>query len=335
MTIKDLLKGEQVNVLQLNILKAIDQKTFVVGDATGLAVMHFDEKPTMGCVEEGKGIKLLKPKKIDEETIACHPKFEPMKTKALAMKVNQKKVDEMATKAMQATPVDRGIAIQDIIDSFAEHSIIQNILAIVTSVSREIEGKYGSYQICNLRDCNGTASSINLYKTNIGKLETHKIFRITKIKKTAINTQSGIRLACTNYTTIVEATSSEAELFKDTKLADKKFEGTCLMFNNFSYYKSCSKHLTKIDNNQCKHCGELQTDDGKLDFRCVLLLENKENEIIAINIFKRHLNIEIPEETSEDEVQQLVEDYIVSKRVKIDYNALSEDNKVAVKVSIM
>ena len=183
MTIRELLKGEQVNVLQLNILKEIDPKIFIVGDATGLAVLHFNEKPQIGCVEEGKGIKLLKPKKKDDQTIACHPKFEPMKTKAMVMKVNQAKVDEMAPEARQANPVDPGIAIQDIIDSFTEHSLIQNILAIVTSVSREIEGKYGSYQICNLRDCNGTASSINLYKTNVGKLEIHKVYRITKIKK--------------------------------------------------------------------------------------------------------------------------------------------------------
>ena len=116
------------------------------------------------------------------------------------------------------------------------NEIIPSVLAYVTSVSREIAGKYGNYQICNLRDCHGVASSINLYKNNVGKLQMHSVSRITKIKKTAITSTDGIRMATTSFTTIAAAAagSSELDLFKDTKVADKTVTGTCLMVNDFN-----------------------------------------------------------------------------------------------------
>ena len=46
MTILQILNGENVNMLQVNVLKEINSTQFVVGDKTGLAVLTVQENGT-------------------------------------------------------------------------------------------------------------------------------------------------------------------------------------------------------------------------------------------------------------------------------------------------
>ena len=82
MTILKLMNGEKVNFLQLNVLKEINSTQFIVGDQTGMAILTTDHDNAK-WIEVGKGLKMVKPAKLDENRITCHPKFCPMKTKSL------------------------------------------------------------------------------------------------------------------------------------------------------------------------------------------------------------------------------------------------------------
>ena len=46
-------------------------------------------------IEVGKGLKMVKPSKIEEKVITHHPKFSPMKTKVFQMKVNDEEMDQL------------------------------------------------------------------------------------------------------------------------------------------------------------------------------------------------------------------------------------------------
>ena len=68
-----------------------------------------------------------------------------------------------------------------------------------------------------------------------------------------------------------------------------------------------------------------------------MLIENEvEDSIDRIVIFRRHLNIELSEDDDEeDNLIEKLEDVIVGKVCKVDYNEKGEDNNVAVRVIVM
>ena len=131
-----------------------------------------------------------------------------------------------------------------------------------------------------------------MYKQHVDKLEPNQVYVLHKVKKTMIKTDTGIRMATTNVTKVHEATPDQIDVFSDVKFADKKIHGVCLMFNDFSYYRSCKKHLTKIDEDgKCLNCGDIKKEDSKLDFRCNLMIEHsKESDDEKDNVSQDNAN---------------------------------------------
>ena len=339
MTVKKLLSGDNVNFIQVNVLKELSQTQFIVGDNSGLVIMRLDENMEYHKqIEVGKGLKIMKPQKVTENVITCHKKFSPMKSRPIKMEVNDQELRSIEEIASNTTHIDTGIPFHEIIDEYGENATISEILTYVTSVSRTIEGKYGEYKICNLKDIHGTSLTMNVYKQNVNKIEANKVYRLKKMKKTTINTESGLRIATINFTKIQDATYAEVTLFDNVQLGDKQVTGSCVMINNLHYYKSCNKHHTKLDEkSQCTVCGDGGKQSGNMDFRCGLLIEieDEEEKIVDITLFRRHLDIEIREDEDEDKVIDQIEEYIVEKRCKIHYNEVGDDNNVAIKVTIL
>ena len=302
MTILDLLNGKTVNYIQVNVLKQINPDQYIVGDRTGLAILNLDSDKRQN-IEVGKGLKMVKPS-IAEKVITCHPKFSPMKTKALLMDLDSEKMDELELIGKSKKTCTKGTNFQQIEDNYGSTAVIDRVLVYVTTKSRNIDGKYGAYQICNLKDFDGNSASINLYRQHLNKLEVNKVYTLEKIKKTEINTDSGIRMATTNFTKIKVATQAQIEIFAEVDIADHKITGTCVMFNDLSYYKSCNKHLSRLsDDGCCSDCGHIGKDDGKVDFRCSLIIEDCDDDtMVAVVIFKRHLELNLCYDDDEDKL---------------------------------
>lgn len=338
MTILQILNGESVNMLQVNVLKEINPTQFVVGDQTGLALLTVQENGTK-FIEVGKGVKMVKPSKVDKKVIQAHPKFNPMKTKAMMMDINYDEVDKFEASNTKTAPANKGIMFSQVEEDFGDNAVIAEVIVYVTSTSRKIDGKFGPYQICNIVDCDGSQAAINLYKSFIDKLEANKVYRIEKLKKTTIkSSDEKLRLGTTNFTKITEVSKSEAALFDDVKIADEKLEGICIMFNNLDLYQCCKKHNSKLDDDGCcSQCGHLENNNKKVDFRCSLVIEVDDHEgdnLREIVIFKRHLKLEITEGDDEEKLIDILENFIVGKTCTVHFNKVGEDNNIAVKVTI-
>ena len=189
MNIAQLMSGAKVNCIQVNVLKRINSTQIIVADNTGLAIMNLtsDEKQ----IEIGKGLKIAKPS-VQGNIISSHPLINPMKTKAMQIQVDKKKLQELEHSAKSQITSNNGVNFVTIEKDFGSNAMIDSVLVYVTTKSRLIEGKYGSYQICNLKDTDGNSSSINLYKQNINKLDVNSIYILENIKKTSIKTDNGI-----------------------------------------------------------------------------------------------------------------------------------------------
>ena len=203
------------------------------------------------------------------------------------------------------------------------------------SVSRVIDGMYGEYQICNMRDTSSTPLSLSLYKPHVKKLRDNQVFSLTKVKKNILKHDGAIRLSTTRYTQIQKGNSSEEKLFQDVQVADHIIEGSCVMYTNLTHYKACSKHFTKLrDDGECERCQvKIDEADVQHDFHCLLQVEDHEHEdLVPILIFRRHLKFNAV--MNETEIEGKIEQLIVGQTVKIQYNDGKGDTNVAVRVEI-
>ena len=141
MTIQQLLSGVRVNWIQVNIIEQITATKFIVGDATGLALMEIPEEFSK-YVEVGKGIKLVKPSKIGNDRIACDKRFTPMKTKEVKIK-KPKEETINSLRNLGAVNIQQAddSKFKDI-ENTHDNDIIAKILVYVVTVSRPIESKY-------------------------------------------------------------------------------------------------------------------------------------------------------------------------------------------------
>ena len=95
MTIQQLLDGVKVNWIHVKVIEKLSETHYIVGDATGLAVMETTEAHQK-YVEVGQGLKLIKPKKIETDIIGGDQRFSPMKTKPIVLpKLNPKRMAKL------------------------------------------------------------------------------------------------------------------------------------------------------------------------------------------------------------------------------------------------
>ena len=341
MTISKILNGEKVKILQVDIIQKINSEKFIVADETEIAIMKVTpESKHQKHVIVGKSVKIVKPFQVEENVISWDQKFTPMSSKSMNIKIDEEKLKNIKLYAKKLKDeISKGTSFKEIEEDYQQNSVIDTVLAYVTSVSRTIDGTYGPYKICNLRDCEGSSNAINLYQYNVNKLKKHKAYKIENVKKTGIVSENGNRLATTKFTKIKEATEIEAELFINTPIADKCITGTCIMISNLLTYNACPYHSNKIsDEGQCPGC--TPSENKKLkpnnDFKCNLVIESdNDSSIVQIATFKRHLNIDTWSEDVEENIIEKLEEKIVGKICKIDYNVRGSDDNFAERVVIV
>ena len=186
--------------IHVNVIEELSPSIFIVGDSTGLAIMEIapgHEKH----VEIGQGIRLLKPNKIIEDEISFDNKFTPMKTKPKTIpKPDDARIAALRAKSRSEPQKLKGpqinfVSFETIMNEYKEQAIVQNTLLYVTSVSRLIDGQYGKYRICNIRDTQSVALTLALYEPHIEKMEDHQVYKMTKLKKLVMKNDGSVRLA--------------------------------------------------------------------------------------------------------------------------------------------
>ena len=340
MTIKQLLDGVKVSWIHVNVMEQLSPTHFIVGDGTGLAIMEIDPNHVMH-VEVGQGIKLVKPNKVTEDEISSDKRFTPMKTKSKTIpKASMERMRALRTKFETQPQTHVGdqtdfIAFETIVNEYKAQAIVKSTLVYVTSKSRLIDGTYGKYRICNLRDNASVALTLSLYEPHIEKLEEHEVYKITKLKKVVMKTDESVRLATTKYTKIEKASPNEVALFTNIKIAENVVEGSCIMYTNLTSYQSCQKHQSKLDvDGECERCqAKIDQEKSFQDFYCNLQIEDGE-DVQAILVFKRHLTKII--QLEDNNLEESLEDKLVGKVVRVHFNSKdNSDDKIAVKVDLV
>ena len=59
------------------------------------AILTTDEASAR-FVEVGKGLRMVKPDKVDDENIRTHPKISPMKTKATELEIDFERIEQLS-----------------------------------------------------------------------------------------------------------------------------------------------------------------------------------------------------------------------------------------------
>ena len=340
MTIKQLLDGVKVSWIHANVIEKLSATQFIVGDATGIAIMETDQNHE-NHVEVGHGVKLVKPSKINEDEISMDKKFTPMKTKP--KKIPEpciERIEALRAKSKhesQRTSGDQNsfITFETIMNEYKELAIVKSALVYVTNVSRLIDGTYGKYRICKLRDTASVELSLSLYEPHVEKLEEHEVYRITKLKKVVLKSDGSVRLATTKYTKIVQGSSNEVALFANIQIAENVVEGPCIMYSNLSLYQSCPQHSLKLDvDGECVRCdAKIDPDKALSDFHCTLQIEVEE-DVQPVLIFKRHVQKILKLEN--ENMNECLEDELVGKELRVHFNTEEGgDGKIAVKVDIL
>ena len=144
----------------------------------------------------------------------------------------------------------------------------------------------------------------------------------------------------TSFTKIKEAGKDETELFKGISMADHQVTGVCVLVNEIKPYTSCPKHRKKVDEEgHFPSCGDGTVDEKLLyeDFRCNLLVEDENNEsnVITVTAFRKHFNMLDLKTNDENLVNEVLEEELVGKECQVDYNAVGNQDNVAVKLKIM
>ena len=337
MTIKQLNDGVKVNWMQVTIIEKVTTTKYIVADGTGLAMMEIPDEFSK-YVEVGKGVKLVKPKKCGEDRIACDKRFSPMKSQSIKVgALDQDKLASLRNLPSVNDQIMEGTNFKTITEDYENNSIISKIPVYVTTVSRLIESKYGNYRICNLRDRASESMAINLYSPHVDKLEANQVYVIRKVKKITMKTDGTVRLATLKHSQIGNGSKEENNQFQNVRIAEKSVEGFCIMFSNMSTYIACPLHLTKLDQNMtCAGCEKsIPEDKAIIDFHCLLQVEDPNDETIkSILVFRRLLNIQLKTST-ETEVNEVMEEEVVGKMLKVDYNTQNEEDDVAVKVTVL
>ena len=333
MTLKQLLETDGVTTLKwiyVNIIQLLSYNQFIVADSTGLAIMQVDEKIKKE-IEVGQGLKLVKPRKIDD--ISFIMENASVRTKPMVLrKLDKTEMEELSQKAanVQKTQKPKYTEFNSIINNYGENTIVDTVLIMVSKISRLIQGRFGDYRIVSIIDATSAPLTMNLYVPFLEKLEENQVFVLTNLKKKILEHDKSVRLTTTRFTKIESPSLDEKELFHKYKEVKHAIEGYCIMYTDLSCYQSCPKHKTKLnDDRYCNGCKTKRSDSNR-DFHCFLHVDHH-NDLTPILIFKSHLSIS--GNMSELDTEHLLELLVINQKIKVHFNKKGETN-VATKVEL-
>jgi len=335
MTIKQLLETDgttTIKWLYVNIVQFLSYNHFIVADTTGLAIMQVEEKSDKQ-IEVGQGLKMIKPRKIDDDCF-IHEN-QAVKTKPMVLpKPDKIKIEELTQKAanLKKTKKASYTEFNQIIDNYKEDDIVDAVLVLVSTISRLINGKFGDYRIVNILDSTNSQLSLNMYAPHLEKLRMNEVFVLTNLKKSIMKHDTSLRLVTTKFTNIKPANLDEEKLFGEYKVVKHVIEGYCIMSTDLFCYQSCPKHNIKLNvDGFCILC-KTKRSDSNPNFHCTLHIESLcHNDLTPILIFKNLLNIS--SKMSELKTEDLIEQSFVNQKIKIHYKQKGETN-IATKLEI-
>lgn len=339
-TIKSLLDDGKLrtSMLEVQLIKQISTNSYIIADKSMVAILDIQDAPSHSKnMIPGCWYKLIKCQRGDKSTIKINQKFKPVKAHVKGELPDISSEVRKLETAIVSSATSRTYESFQTMSSKPNQSKIEKITVKVITKSRVISTNKGNYQICNIKDCNGDTSSINLYSKYLDCLEPFKIYKISSLRKGEVNKneETKMRLHTTGFTKIEDGSLEDTMNFKQIGNGELSCTGEMIGYGDLSIYQSCKIHYKKLDESQnCPKCEDQVQEEGIIeDCRTELYIETKTNkeededtDVKEIITFKRVLNLK-DGENIEEHLSELT-----GQKVKIDYN--SDDAKRSIAVSI-
>ena len=336
MSIKDLLQNEaKVNHLRVKVITNNGDK-ILVGDSSMLAICCATNNSYQKMIE-GKCYMLLKPIKQDANHFIPNGKLKPTKVPDFPFSPKRTEISKLQHLLQPAVDVDinSGFNSKDQLKTFddisklAPKSEIAVIVVKIITISRDINGSYGIYNIAKIKDKNGDKMDLNLYSKPIrNKIKRGDVIEMKKIQITEYlkDGKACKRLATTSKSSGEKCSSIIETLFENVHLGDEKEEGAVLAIHDIYPYLSCSKCRKKIDvDDTLCTCGHHE-DIHVIDFHCQFYIQvKKDEEIKVIRTFRRQTAITVQSQDPED-IYKLLDDKYLGNNHIFEWN-IDKDNE--------
>ena len=338
MSLKDLLQNDvKVNHVKIKVL-GIHSENIIVGDKSMIAICSA-ENSSYKELAEGKCYMILKPIKRDNINLIPNEKLKPVKIADFPLSVKKNEVQKLAEiiqekasakTSSQADFRDNLKIFEDIL-KLPTKSEIKTVTVKVITISKNIAGSFGDYNIGKFKDKTGEKMDINLYSKQItNKLQRGDIVELRKLKLTEYSKegQKFKRLSTTARTTAHKCSTQIETLFDSVPLGDQKEEGTVLAIHDIFPYMSCSKCWRKTneddDTCQCGNKEEIKVND----FHCQFYIQiAKDDDVKIVHTFRRQTELS-PASQDSEEVQKLLDEKYVEKRHTFEWNINTDEDEL-------
>ena len=314
--------------LDIKVYQKINDNFYIIIDETGHVLLETNQVLELNIV-----YKLMKPN-FSNKALQTNPKLKMLKTKG---KLEGAKLTKSEIKQYEET-VSALVPKQDNkqkkqlnnftkCEALNENDQIEMLTVLIVSKSRDIEGKYGNYQIVTAKDSEGKKNSLNIYHDKSKIVQAQKILTFTALKRTSYKSNDGDfhRLATKWNTRIFEAKEPEKNEFIDVLIGDEKCTVLILGYADLNVYESCQKCCSKLSEEYCKKCQKNVAGNKRNDFYVTLYGQDIKSEEKIMDLFAFKKDLQIESEENADFEKTLEE--LTGKTVLIEYNHPEGDEK--------
>ena len=336
MSLKDLLDDEiKVNNIKVKFI-SMNGEHSIVGDATRLAICDLSNNYYKDC-KEGDCYIIVKPIKQDNNIFIPNEKLRPIKMKPFPLIHNKNELKKLngilqsshSGKAPTTRNQTEKLTTFDDINKLSANIEVKHITVKVISLSRNIAGKFGNYNIGKIKDVNGDKMDINIYSKQVraymkvGNIIDLKNLKIIEYSKDKIVVK---RLATTSRSNAGLCSSETEILFTDIPIGDQREEGKVVGITDIFPYLSCSNCWKKTNEDdsicQCENRNNIHIKD----FHCKFYIEiNKNNDIKVVHTFRRQTSVNIDSQNHE-EIQKDLENKYINNSYTFEWNINNDED---------
>ena len=316
-------KDRNIRCLRIKVV-AKQGEHYIVGDGSCLAICYSNNK-LYETMKEGQSYLIQKPLMKDEHGIIPNEKLGPVKIEPFNIPERKQELKKLksilssipVTPAKNQENLDSIKTFENIISSNAE---LLTVTAKIVNISKDIKGKYGSYNILKLKDIASCPIDLNLYKTNLRKnMNVGDVFELRNLKliRYMKDQEEVTRLATTSRTVGIKLEG--IQLFEKVPLGDIMTNGKVIAIDDIFSYSSCPQCWKKVDPDQAQcQCGNADT--PLKDFHCNFFIETAENsDVEVVHTFRRQAKI-IPSSLETDVIQKELQDNFMMKSFLFEWN---------------
>ena len=332
MSVNDFVEGRSKH-LKVHILKKINGSNYVGGDDSKL--LHIKLNPeNFGELEENQSYSLIKPEKQSNDEVIANEKFKPAKIAKIQTQKTKQDAESLEVRLVLHKTGSESETFASI-DTKADNYKVKKMTVRCLSLSRNIETQYGSYRIAKVRDTENNKGDINLNKHNRNKMEVDKMYYMENIKVGNYRADGSDyrRLATLPSSVIKQVEKMNEANYDHITLGDDRATSVCIGLGKVYGYYGCHNCWKKVeeDDDHCKKCNT-PTDNKSMEFSAELYMEMDE-DVITAQAFKRQLTGVKIETIDNEDIEKILEEHLVGKKIEMEYNAgQKEDSIMLIKI---